>query len=43
MSLRADATEKRRHIVETAYHLFKRDGFHATGVDKIIAGAAVAK
>jgi AcrR family transcriptional regulator len=43
MPLRADAAEKRRHIVETAYHLFKRDGFHATGIDKIIAEAEVAK
>lgn len=43
MPLRADAAEKRRHIVETAYHLFKRDGFHATGIDKIIAKAEVAK
>src|SRR5690242_11493001 len=43
MSLRADAAEKRQHIVETAYRLFKRDGFHATGIDRIIAEAAVAK
>lgn len=43
MSLRTDAVEKRQHIVETAYHLFKRDGFHATGIDKIIAEAEVAK
>jgi AcrR family transcriptional regulator len=43
MSLRADAAEKRQLIVETAYRLFKRDGFHATGIDKIIAEAEVAK
>ncbi|MCR5942613.1 TetR/AcrR family transcriptional regulator [Ochrobactrum sp. XJ1] len=43
MSLRADAAEKRQHIVETAYRLFRRDGFHATGIDKIIAEAEVAK
>ena len=43
MPLRADAAEKRRHIVEMAYRLFKRDGFHATGIDKIIAEADVAK
>lgn len=43
MSPRADAAEKRQHIVETAYRLFKRDGFHATGIDKIIAEAEVAK
>jgi len=34
---------KRQHIVETAYELFKRDGFHATGIDRIIAEANVAK
>ena len=43
MPLRADAAEKRQHILETAYRLFKRDGFHATGIDKIIAEAEVAK
>lgn len=43
MTLRADAVEKRRHIVRTAYRLFRRDGFHATGVDRIIAEAQVAK
>lgn len=35
--------EKRQHIVMTAYALFKRDGFHATGIDRIIAEADVAK
>ena len=35
--------EKRQHIVETAYELFKRFGFHATGIDRIIAEADVAK
>lgn len=35
--------EKRQHILETAYGLFKRDGFHATGIDRIIAEADVAK
>lgn len=34
---------KRQHIIETAYRLFKRDGLHATGVDRIIAEAGVAK
>lgn len=43
MSLRADAVQKRSQIVQTAYRLFKRDGFHATGLDKIIAEADVAK
>ncbi|TIV72324.1 MAG: TetR/AcrR family transcriptional regulator, partial [Mesorhizobium sp.] len=32
-------TDKRQHIVETAYVLFKRIGFHATGIDRIIAEA----
>lgn len=35
--------EKRQRILETAYGLFKRDGFHATGIDRIIAEAEVAK
>lgn len=35
--------EKRHQIIETAYGLFKRNGFHATGIDRIIAGADVAK
>jgi AcrR family transcriptional regulator len=42
MSLPA-RSDKRRHIVETAYGLFKRGGFHATGIDRIIAEADVAK
>lgn len=36
-------TDKRQHIVEIAYALFKRVGFHATGIDRIIAEADVAK
>ena len=43
MAQSAIAVEKHRHIVATAYSLFKRDGFHATGIDKIIAEADVAK
>ena len=35
--------DKRQHIIETAYELFKRVGFHATGIDRIIAEADVAK
>ncbi|MQT15050.1 TetR/AcrR family transcriptional regulator [Segnochrobactrum spirostomi] len=35
--------DKRQLIVRTAYDLFKRDGFHATGIDRIIAEARVAK
>jgi len=37
------AIDKRQHVVETAYTLFKRAGFHATGIDRIIAEADVAK
>jgi AcrR family transcriptional regulator len=37
------APDKRGHLVDTAYGLFKRDGFHATGIDRIIAKAGVAK
>jgi AcrR family transcriptional regulator len=43
MTLKAIAAEKRQHIIETAYGLFKREGFHATGIDRIIAEADVAK
>ncbi|ACM37449.1 MULTISPECIES: TetR/AcrR family transcriptional regulator [Rhizobium/Agrobacterium group] len=35
--------EKRLKIVETAYGLFKRNGFHATGIDRIIDEADIAK
>ena len=34
---------KRQQIIETAYRLFKKEGFHATGIDRIIAEADVAK
>ena len=34
---------KRQHVVDTAYALFKRGGFHATGIDRIIAEADIAK
>ncbi|MBI1181109.1 MAG: TetR family transcriptional regulator [Alphaproteobacteria bacterium] len=34
---------KRDHLVETAAALFDRDGFHATGIDTILAEAGVAK
>lgn len=44
MNTSTDAgSNKRQHIVETAYALFKRAGFHATGIDRIIAEADVAK
>jgi len=38
-----NVTDKRRHIVETAYALFRSGGYHATGIDRIIAEAGVAK
>ena len=34
---------KRDHLVDSALDLFYRDGFHATGVDKILAKAGVAR
>lgn len=36
-------TSRRDHLVETALALFNRDGFHATGIDGILAEAGVAK
>jgi AcrR family transcriptional regulator len=43
MPSRAPNPDKRQHIIDTAYRLFKRAGFHATGIDRIIAEADVAK
>lgn len=43
MTIRADAAANRQHILDTAYTLFKRDGFHATGMDRVIAEATIAK
>jgi AcrR family transcriptional regulator len=43
MSISYGNGEKRQQIVETAYRLFKSVGFHATGIDRIIADADVAK
>lgn len=37
------ATTKRDHLVDTALELFCRDGFRATGIDRIIAESGVAK
>lgn len=34
---------KRQHVVDIAYALFKQGGFHATGIDRIIAEADIAK
>lgn len=36
-------SDKRQDIVSTAYRLFRSDGYHAVGVDRIIAEAGVAK
>ncbi len=35
--------DKRDELVETALELFGREGFHATGIDRILAEAGVAK
>ena len=37
------ASSKRDLLIETALDLFCRDGFHATGIDKILAESGVAK
>jgi len=37
------ASKRRDHLVQTALDLFQRDGFHATGIDKILAESGVAK
>ena len=37
------ATSKRDLLVETALDLFNRDGFRATGIDRILAESGVAK
>lgn len=37
------ATSRRDHLVDTALDMFMRDGFHATGIDGILAAAGVAK
>ncbi len=37
------AASRRDHLVNTALEMFCRDGFHATGIDKILAEAGVAK
>ena len=34
---------KRDHLVDTAMRVFQRDGFHAAGIDRILAEAGVAK
>jgi len=37
------AMSKREQLVETALELFSSDGFHATGIDRILAESGVAK
>src|SRR5260221_11040821 len=34
---------KRDQLIETAWTLFYRDGYHATGIDRILAESQVAK
>jgi AcrR family transcriptional regulator len=36
-------TSRKAHLVQTALDLFHRDGFHATGIDKILKESGVAK
>jgi len=37
------ALDRREHLVQTALDLFCRDGFHATGIDRILTESGVAK
>jgi AcrR family transcriptional regulator len=37
------ASGKRDHLVDTALELFYQDGFHATGIDRILETAGVAR
>ncbi|MCC5023121.1 MAG: TetR/AcrR family transcriptional regulator [Candidatus Synoicihabitans palmerolidicus] len=37
------STLKRDHLVETAFSLFYREGYHAVGIDKILRTAGLAK
>lgn len=37
------ASGRRDHLVDTALDLFRRAGYHATGIDRILAEAGVAK
>jgi AcrR family transcriptional regulator len=39
----AASTPKRDHLLATAYHLFYRHGYHAVGIDTILAEAKLAK
>ena len=35
--------EKRQILIDTATRLFSQDGYHAVGIDRILAEAGVAK
>ena len=37
------ARSRREELVEAALELFQRQGFHATGIDRVVAAAGVAK
>ena len=37
------ALSRKEHLVQTALELFYRDGFHSTGIDKILRESGVAK
>jgi AcrR family transcriptional regulator len=37
------ASIRRDHLVDTALNLFSRNGFHATGIDRILSESGVAK
>jgi AcrR family transcriptional regulator len=39
----AEPSTKRDQLVETAWQLFYHEGYHATGIDRILAKAGVAK
>jgi|TARA_R110002072_G_scaffold14810_13_gene60635 AcrR family transcriptional regulator len=39
----ARASKKRNHLVATALQLFYENGYHATGIDRILAESGVAK
>lgn len=37
------ASSKRQHVIDSAKELFEREGFHATGIERILEHANVAK
>jgi AcrR family transcriptional regulator len=37
------SSERRQHLIDTALRLFYAEGFHATGIDKILKESGVAK